>query len=564
MKNTIIALIALFGIMVQAQNTNTATVSGNWSNCTTWNNPINLYNTQYDYKIISPGVTVLLDTPFCAKKVTLGSGSILNLSNYKLDFSHDGSGTSCSPTISGVAVVDKIIVNFSETVAAKSLSGFLFGLSTEGKDRPDALYQNYPIDDVQNKIMPLKPKLFRQNDSLRYQDSYDIAGRVHMVLSDSWYQTDTIRPLPGSNTTTNSWAVYRTLLDSWFTWGQSKPGIVWECWNEANVIVTPWLNPANTATRIAFYDTYKEFFLKLIQYFPNRLPGANQPGKAAGPSFSYFDPDFMKEFFDYCVLNGVEVNVVTWHEFDVGNNSIPFTKLKEHVQYVRDHFMNNPKYASLKMETIEINEMVYKELRHNPAVQAAYLSNLEQAGVDYACKSCWASDYDPVGSCKSSTFNNLFTRKGKKRPNWGVYKLYADGVPGRVKSINETGKSFSIANTIATGTPAYKQVLFGYYDYDTATELASPGMYSIRLNNVGAANASYKIYMRKIPYILNDEDAELAHPLTISIPGITNNTVTLDANGGYTLTFQAEKENVYQLTLSTGIPVFISSPNSTY
>lgn len=555
-KNIIVLVIAFFGLTTLAQNTNIATASGLWSNCVTWNDPINLYNTQYDSKVISPGVNVTLNEPFSSKKVTLGNGSKITLNN-KLSFNTDGAGKSCTPTVSGETLVDKIVVNFSEPVAAKSLSGFLMGLSST-----DNL--TYPVDDIPNKIAPLKPRLFRQSDSLLYQRSYNIVGRVHMLHSDEWYKETTTRPFPGTNTTTESLAVYRSFLNSWFTWGKSKPGIIWECWNEPNLhkITENWLDSGNTATRMAFYNTYKEFFLKLKQYYPNRIPGENQLGKAAGPSFSYFDPDFMKEFFDYCVLNGVEVNVVTWHEFDVANNSIPFTKLKEHVQYVRDHFMNNPKYASLKMETIEINEIVYEGLHHNPAVHGAYLSNLEQAGVDYACKSCWHSDYDVVGSCRGKTFNNLFTIAGGKRPNWGVYKLYADGVPGRVKSINETGKSFSIANTIAAGTPAYKQVLFGYHD--DSTELASPGIYSIRLNNVGNANASHKIYMRKIPYFSNDEHAELAHPIMTSIPGIINNTITLDANGGYTLTFQAEKENVYQLTLSTGNPDFITNPGSTY
>lgn len=497
MKKILFYLTLLPICALQAQNDmNTATGSGVWDVCPTWGNPIAIYNSTAQPKTINNGVTVTLNkTEVYAKKITLeGNGKIDFSAANKITFSPyagapviSGSALpTCTATgIGGAKIIDNVTVDFAQSVTAKSMSGFTHGL-----------YKPFPTN---SDVTPLQPKLFRMvyEDTNDYNRAYGLSGsgRIHYLASDGYTKfysyLDTITGIPVENPgqVINNSVPYDAYLDNLFNWGNGKPGIVWECWNEPRNKEF-WFRQENP-NQLEFFKTYKQFYGKLR----NKL-GAS--ALVAGPSISQFDAQYFHDFFDYCLDKNLEVNVVTWHEL---TDYQPISLIQDNVEYVRKNFMENPKYASLKIQSIEINEIVDCLNTYNPVAISAYLGNLEKAGVDYAAKSCWCEETlcnlveGCVGGCYGASLNHLFdhTTHAKKAGYW-AYKLYADGVPTRVKSVNEEGNSIVIANGNNMLSP-HAKVLFGYTDTDY-----SSGLYKIKLLNLSYLAGEEKIIkLYKIP-----------------------------------------------------------------
>ncbi|NHM05815.1 hypothetical protein G4D82_01150 [Flavobacterium sp. CYK-4] len=686
MKTRFSLLLLLLTSWAKAQtiHNNVAVQDGYWNDCATWNFPNTIYNSAHEddyYKTIRADKVVTQNLPeVYVKKINLSQGSkIILQSNNKIKLQgYNTTPVTSTPACPTTPYLDNVFIDFNETVAAKSLSGLLHGLSNweEAKETNPNLYNTYPIEDVENKIIPLKPKLFRQGRPQKYQLAYDltrtmngsvesVSGRVHMVLSDSWatrcwnstadsggfryenefpnwpvggnpqpdaleqdckhcyvlntviengvpvtYDCGDYSPykevpttiIPGQDN--YSQTMYNNLLNKWFAWGNEpdahghsyKPGIIWECWNEPDYYEFWESKDTTTDTNLAvepdkwhiiggenlkywpeqkkqnFFKTYAMFYNK-FKDFKNTHPDA----ECAGPSFAIFNETHFREFFDYCLnhkdQNGnpepLEVNVVTWHELDYILDSNAITHLREHVSFIRDNFMNNPKYKKLNIKSIDINEIVGESYRHNPAIQAYYLGGLEQAGVDHASKSSWQVDPDNRASGFDNRLTNLFNREGQKRPNWWVYKLYSDGVEKRVKSYNEEIRSIVIANNTNVNPPTethYAQVLFGYTDPEGTRPY---GAYKINLNNLTAimpgANQGthFKIRIKKLKN--PDDETESAANEYENIPEIDYQDVyrypntytptgtgpyTMDSDGSITLIVKnIERENLYQMAI---------------
>lgn len=573
MKNTFLLffLFVLFNINGQITG-NIATQYGNWNNCYTWSNTSFIYNSSsttptmpnstesINSKTIANNIIVNLNLPIVyANKIYLNTDSKIILSGTnKISFTGSGTSINCS---SSSDKIDEVTVKFNEPVVAKSLSGFLHGLT---KPTP-----------VNSDIAPLQPKLMRQSFKDKYERAYYLSGRVHMLLSDAWefWDENYFDPNPNNgltndyisasrkynfvptdnpyvdieypsvpNNSFNGLSNYNNYLDNWFDWARidqtinsvpqpisnQKPGIVWECWNEPDhknywkpndtsttknnsqwysPITDPNTNPATQTYDYTYWPIVKQQeFFQTYKLFYNKLRERLGPeALAAGPSMGTFNKEYIKNFFDFCLTNGLEVNVVTWHELN-WKAKVPISEIAEHVEYVRTNFKDNPAYEALKIQSIEINEITHPVYKNNPAALASYIGYLEKARVDYAAKACWKDgtntyygsdpDADPLPlcnsceSCSSNTFNHLFTSDNEKKSNWWVYKLYADGVAGRVKSYNQNNKSVVISNklnfTNVGSTPSpYAQVLFGYVKSETGLPTNTNGSYSIKLENLG-------------------------------------------------------------------------------
>jgi len=479
-----------------------------------------------------------------------------------------------SPT---AIIIDSVTVDLNQPVKAKSLSGFLGGL-----DNPE-----YPDRDA---IRALQPKLMRTSHPAHYPEAYSLAGRVHFIVSDEWKQLDNNKdgkidlfdPKPYLNTT------YKSYLDNLFEWGYNegkiRPGIIWECWNE------PEISNYSGWTLQDFYETYK------LTYTQLRASALPETTLIAGPSFGVFSEETMKAFFDYCLSQNppLEVNVVTWHEIWYPADSKPFTKIKAHVDYVRQNFMNNPAYAALKIQSIELNEIIWPGDKNRPAEIAGYLGNLEAAGVDYASRSCThhTANLDDqgnvlqqggippceLGSCSDTSFNDLFTiwydsenyvnnsntcnplpgNEHQTKSAWWVHKLYADGVPYRVKSNNTEPRSTVIASNKIKPYPDTQptntaQVLVGYSNSWPQNNLPDGGIYKMRINGlstVGAGNL-FKVKICKVPFNAADsvnglEDNDpLLNPVLMSTA-----YYAADDQDGINITFSAETDALYQIAVS--------------
>lgn len=563
MRHNLLFFALFSSVLGLAQNTNYATVSGNWSDCSTWGNPAKLYNSSWCDKVINPSITVTQNIPsayILARKITLSPGSkILLPNNNPIILSAQVSLAETVCDNSPADLLDKITVNFAETVNNKSLVGYLHGL--------------YNVNPSDAAILELRPKLSRQVYTEFYQRAYNLTssgdskGRVHMVMADRWREEYTYDVLPNANFT-----VYEDYLnDNFFSWGalpdvngtSPKPGIVWECWNEPNA--KSFWNPSDVGTGVNQWhndDIYywpeakKAQFFETYKVFYNTIKGSALGCGAlvAGPSIANFDKVHLKDFFDYCLKEHLQVNVVTWHELD----DYRITLLKENVAWVRDNFMNNSKYAALNIQSIEINEIVGPDFKDNAAGTGIYLSLLEQAKVDAASKACWTDASTPPNgccdACFSNTLNHIFAPSNEKRPNWYIHKWYSDGVNSRITATNElTANSFAIASrNIVAPLQTYAQVLFGYTDIwgdlninpNPYFKVPDEGTFEVKLDNMSALpfisgiNCSYRV--RTVLKATGQTDAAVVSE-SLGTATISNNSISLNIS--------VVQDRLYQLTI---------------
>ena len=205
-----------------------------------------------------------------------------------------------------------------------------------------------------------------------------------------------------------------------------------------------------------------------------------------GPSIAApYDKEFLTQFLDYCVANSCEVNFLSWHELSDGDSTIP--AIPQHVADARSSFQNNPVYASLHLQRIDLNEVVGPIATRNPGGILAYLASVEASGADGAAKACWA---DSLGNpeCSPNSLDGLVTLDGKPRSGWWVYKTYADGVASRILSTSTDLRIACLASSTSEAT-SLPQLVIGYVNFQ-GTNTGQPTEALIRVDLSGLKNIS--------------------------------------------------------------------------
>ena len=238
--------------------------------------------------------------------------------------------------------------------------------------------------------------------------------------------------------------------------GLTQNEFVFEVWNEPDG-KTFWPNADQPSFRQKFFETYRVAERAIHKILPDH--------KVAGPSWSFYKKEDLRGFLNFCLENGCEVNVLSWHEIFLR----PFkgtAEVEQHVGEMRREFLENPKYAALKLKEIHINEMGDAPEQYWPAEALAYFSALELGGADRASRSCWGSLPDIYGSdldhCGNGSLGGLLQPKTfKPRAIWWAYRAYAAGVEMRAESHSSHPGIVSLAslNGLKEGLP---QVLVGH------------------------------------------------------------------------------------------------------
>jgi hypothetical protein len=337
-----------------------------------------------------------------------------------------------------------VTVDFSRPIPAASASGFLLSVPfSESEVAP---------------IRPLQPKFWRFTDAFVGGTHYPfpaVAQRLRAAFPD----------------------LTLNLLMPIATWGFGSNPPVWLNWpgyeqfvrNAAqayrnaglNAIVEVWNEPDYpdfwSGTREQFFETY----LRTYRILRAELgPGAI----IAGPSFGFYDRTALVNFLEYCLANGCEVNSLTWHALDDGN----VAALPGRVADARASFLENPRYAPLRIQRIDINEIVGPVYTYQPAGTLHHYDVFEKSGAAGAAPACW-NDSNGTSGCYNSTIDGLLT-PGTARPRaaWWAHKAYADGVAARVHSAvvdHETGAgAVAVASRAFAGLPI-PQILIGYADF---------------------------------------------------------------------------------------------------
>jgi hypothetical protein len=352
-------------------------------------------------------------------------------------------------------------VDFAAPRTVRSASGLLFGTFT-----------TTPA----SRLVPLRPRVWRFADYYTSATGYvswiQAAQAFHAVLPDvennfllaqSWGfpvgNWNGIHQPPWGN-----WTAYEThLRDLVRTIASAGLDGTWEIWNEPD-IPDFW-----NGTRDQFHELYRRAYWVVRSELG---PGAN----IGGPSFGVYSHAAIEAFLEYCLANGCEVNTLIFHAND--DTPAGMAAFPADVRDARTSFLQNPRYAALRMTRILTNEIGGPPYTHQPAGTLARYAAFEDSGADGAARSCW---FDSAGAaeCFNGTMDGLVTAGAwQPRGVWWAHKLYADGVESRVAATVSGANLTALASRGTGAEPA--QVLVGHVDFQRTIN-RQPGRLIARL-----------------------------------------------------------------------------------
>lgn len=373
--------------------------------------------------------------------------------------------------------------------ANRSMSGLLLGT---GATQPQ---------DAQ--IQPLQPRNWLLADLSLYPRARGFGADVEYELSDVWGYPASNWPRGRPYDASSNYAG--------FVRQQALQGLThsisWNVWNEPDDFFSTgsW-----DGTRQQFFETY----LAAYQAIRSVL---GSTAVIVGPSISRYDADFLAAFADYCLAQGCEINLLSWHELGYHR---PLSTIADHLAAVRRDIVDNPKYAALKIKDIQINETVGPLETLNPAAILTYLRYLELGGASGAARACWTGA-DGNSTCKNQTLDGLLTPDSlQPRAAWWAYKLYADGTASRVAGTTTDARYLVLASSGSAST-ATAQVLTGYSSVNVDAAPANAWV-AVRLKGLGAlpfqTGANLQVTVRGVPA---SGEAALAAPqdfATLTVP----------------------------------------------
>lgn len=297
-----------------------------------------------------------------------------------------------------------------------------------------------------------------------YQQAAQSRAMVHYVVSDRFCYP--INQWCGIGPPFLNWPLYESMVGQAATQTLGM-NVMFDVWNEPD-------NPQFwSGTQAQFFEAYLRAYRVLRAAAPTALIG--------GPSSAVaYNKTFLQAFLNFCVANGCQVNFLSWHELDDNDQNI--AEISAHLLDARSSFVDNPAYASLHLQRIDINETTGPISKDYPAAILEYLSQLEQGGADGASRSCWANSQGN-STCFDGSLDGLLTANGWPRSSWWTYKIYSDGVNARVASTSSEARVPILGSASLSGAAA-AQVLLGYYNLN-AIETSSPAPMTVQVNLVG-------------------------------------------------------------------------------
>jgi hypothetical protein len=381
-------------------------------------------------------------------------------------FSHTG----CSPVdVTGIPgppdgppVEVAVSVDYGQRQTISLPWGFLHGVSTTIP--PDSL------------LAPLKPTFWRSGGLARYDRVVALGARFEFVLSDGWQYPSKTFGWPWQNP--QEWQAYVQKI------AQQNIGrpILWDVWNEPN---HPhfWVG-----SETQLFQTY----LQAYQILRTTLGPTAMIG---GPSIQAYDAGYLTRFLDFCLANGCEVNFLSWHE-----NGRSQPQMRSDVASARQLFLQNPRYAPLKMTEVQVNEFGASVDFYKPAAFLANLAALELTGVGGAARTCW-TESGGTSNCSNNSLDGMLTDGAERRPRgvWWAAEAYSSlGTARAVSTSNDPGVIVLAGTTAAANT---LPLLVGYFTIHPA-----------------AAGARIHLTLRHLSQVSTLAGATTVHARVLRIP----------------------------------------------
>ncbi len=240
----------------------------------------------------------------------------------------------------------------------------------------------------------------------------------------------------------------------------------------------------------------------------------------AGPSYSTYNHAKIEAFLEFCLaIPGCEVNALVFHTLD--DSPAGLAAATANMRDARTSFMENPRYAPLKIRRLVINEMVGQIYTRQPAGTLAHHAAFEAGGADGAARACWR-DSAQRSECFNGSLDGLLTW-GTLEPRavWWSHKYDADGVSTRVAATVSGPNVVALASRASdTGAP---QILVGHLDY-ARSQSGEPGTLRAQLTvqHVTALSqfAGASRVAVRIESVPNTGEAALAAPTEVQTIGV--------------------------------------------
>ncbi len=325
---------------------------------------------------------------------------------------------------------------------------------------------------------------------------------LNLLLAQSWgfpvSHWNTVHGPPWLN-----WTAYETHLTNLVRLLRSN-GIsgTFEVWNEPD-IPDFW-----NGTDAQFHETYRRAHAII-----RAEVGAS--ADVGGPSFGRYDRARIQAFLEFCLASGCEVNVLIFHTLDDTPEGL--VAAVADAREARTAFLENPRYAPLRMRRIVINEIVGPTYTRQPAGTLAHYAAFEHGGAAAAARGCWPTTAN-VSECFDGSLDGLLTT-GTLLPRsvWWAHKFYADGVATRVASTVSSPNVIALASREAE-TPL-PQVLIGHVDFGRTINKQA-GSLSSQLVMTGIASiprlAGARRVTLRVESVPDTGEAALAAPVLVS------------------------------------------------
>ena len=271
----------------------------------------------------------------------------------------------------------------------------------------------------------------------------------------------------------------------------------YEIWNEPNGTYASG-NP------LSFNEFWRQTFVQLRKLDPDV--------KITGPSLSYYNESFLKDFLSFCKTNSCLPDIVGWHELGGGN----FTGTLQSYRALEKQLGIGPLPISIN----EYSGAGHINVEGQPGASAPLIAKFERLGVDSACISFW--DVGHPGRLGSLMASNTEPNGG-----WWFYKWYGD-MAGMMVSTT-------------TPSPANATALDGFANLDSTGKSASvlvggvnDGTIQIVVKGFKAApffGATVHAVVEHTPFVNRTTAVKATQTVSMSDLTVANDQLTVSVTG---------------------------------
>jgi len=284
----------------------------------------------------------------------------------------------------------------------------------------------------------------------------------------------------------------------------------YEIWNEPNGTYA-------SSNPLSFNEFWRQTFVELRKLDPGV--------KITGPSLSYYNEAFLKDFLSFCKTNSCLPDIVGWHELGGGN----FTGTLQSYRALEKQLGIGPLPISIN----EYSGAAHIDVEGQPGASAPLIAKFERFGVDSACISFW--DVPHPGRLGSLMASNTEPNGG-----WWFYKWYGEMAGSMVSTTPPTPSSATaldgFANLDATGKSA--SVLFGGVN-DGAIQIVVKGFKAASF-----FGATVHALVERAPFVNRTTAVKATQTVAMSDLAVSNDQVSVSVSGangtdGYRLVLTA-------------------------